>query len=502
MIINNSKLLAFLNSTPKQVTDIKDDLKILFSFRIFRYFFFISLLLKILLIVTFHPKSPSTFAPDEGTYARLAEWVSRGLAVQDFPDFGPNLYNQSRTLIGPSVLLIKAGINPLESVRITSLIFGLLFPILVLLCYVAISKSKKTLHDLNQDLNSPSLIFTILFLFFIPSNFLWSTLGLRESASQIWIMAQVYFLIKLYYGTRMNAPFFGFLALLSSTLSFGSRPQTALVLSIYILIIGFLMFLTKRRLSFAIFSILSIILGSAFTTTPEVKIKWQWTVVEKPKLENLENSQESTSIISTIAKRESSKCDYLGETIKVSEKVLVCRLTKSYEKPLLPEILQLPNNVDVSTLEVKRNQNRHDANSALAPSNCVTEISRVAIIGCNLSQIPYRLSAFLLRPFPIIDRGSFFLSIAGLENIVWAAFLLFSFINFMRLSNLSPVRDIVITIALFIILFSSAVSLYEGNLGTAFRHKSTIVGLLVLLNILTVSFRNLKKVKFASSIRK
>jgi hypothetical protein len=262
------------------------------------------------------------------------------------------------------------------------------------------------------------------------------------------------------------------------------------------------MFLTKRRFSFAIFSILSIILGSAFTTTPEVKIKWQWTVVEKSKLENLENSQESTSIISTIAKRESSKCDYLGEIIKVSEKELVCRLTKSYEKPLLPVILQLPNNVDVSTLEVKRNQNRQDAKSALAPSNCVTEISRVAIIGCNLSQIPYRLSAFLLRPFPIIDRGSFFLSIAGLENIVWAAFLLFSFINFMRLSNLSPVRDIVITIALFIILFSSAVSLYEGNLGTAFRHKSTIVGLLVLLNILTVSFRNLKKVKFASSIRK
>ena len=142
-----------------------------------------SVTLRIFFLAIFHPNQPSSFAPDEGTYARLAEFVSRGLAVQDFPDYGPALYNQSKSLVNPSSLLIKIGVDPLDSVRIVSAIYGFFVPLFALLCFVAVQKSRVNLKEITFENKSVYAKSFIVLLFFLPSNFLWSTLGLRESAS-------------------------------------------------------------------------------------------------------------------------------------------------------------------------------------------------------------------------------------------------------------------------------------------------------------------------------
>ena len=95
-----------------------------------------------------------------------------------------------------------------------------------------------------------------------------------------------------------------------------------------------------------------------------------------------------------------------------------------------------------------------------------------------------RLSAFLFRPFPIIDRGSLFLTAAGIENIVWLLMFLSIVIFLFRLNLRSHSIFPILSILLFIIFFSIATALYEGNLGTAFRHKSTIQSPLILLILL------------------
>ena len=67
-------------------------------------------------VVTFIllPNTPSNFAPDEGTYANLAEWVSSGKSVKNYPSYGENLYESSRALILPAVIFNRIVMNYLD----------------------------------------------------------------------------------------------------------------------------------------------------------------------------------------------------------------------------------------------------------------------------------------------------------------------------------------------------------------------------------------------------
>ena len=99
---------------------------------------------------------------------------------------------------------------------------------------------------------------------------------------------------------------------------------------------------------------------------------------------------------------------------------------------------------------------------------------------CNLIELPYRLPTFLFRPLPLIDSGSSFLNLAGVENLLWLGHILYAAFSAFK-KNLSKVaKFLVIWLYSYIITFSTAASLYEGNLGTAFRHKSSILWALTL----------------------
>lgn len=482
-----------ISAFKKSLYEIFADTKIILSSKLLKLFFYMNLIFRLIFHFFFHPNQPSSFAPDEGTYARLAEYVSRGKAVQDFPEYGPSLYNQSKSLISPSSFLIKLGNEPLDSVRIVSSLYGFLIPLCVLLCFVAVRKSKVNIDRLHQEFRSPLALFLLFFLFFIPSNFLWSTLGLRESASQFWILAQTYFLIKMYLNKKIDKLPFGLLALISSIFSFSSRPQTALLISIFIMILGILVAIRKKTLSFLLISIFSFIAGNSFASTPEVKSIEKWTIIEKSNESNFHNSENHEISFSVKSKLANSLCDFPLQVIELAGKEFQCNLIKEYRKPLLPPLNSLPTNVDVSTLEEKRNLNRLGASSALAPSLCSKSVNEFASIWCNMSEIPYRLSAFLLRPFPLIDQGSSFLFLAGMENVVWLILYLITLFKMAQVRRWSPLKEYVLSFAFFLILFSTAASLYEGNMGTAFRHRSTLIGHLVLLNLLVITYLDSKR---------
>lgn len=474
------------------IHEIVMEMKLIFSLRFLRIFFLLSIILRLFFLTILHPHQPSSFAPDEGTYARLAEYVSLGLAVQDFPEYGPALYNQSKSLIGPSSLLIKIGVDPLQSVRIFSTIYGFLVPITVLLCFVAIRKSGEGFEKLNREIKSPLALTLLIFLFLIPSNFLWSTLGLRESASQFWILAQTYFMIKVYQSKSSAKLQFGFLALISSVFSFGSRPQTGLLLSIFLIALGFLVILKKRAFGFLIVSIFSILAGNAFANTPEVKSVKTWAVIKDTDVEQVQQPKIDTEERDKLSKIASNLCSSSLQIVRISNVDYECVLTKHYKKSLIPPLALFRTNIVVSTLEERRNTNRIGASSALAPSFCSRSTDEISSFKCNISEIPYRLSAFLLRPFLLIDHGSSFLLLAGLENIAWTIFFILTFYNLAKIRRKNHFKDYIFSITAFLVLFSTAVALYEGNMGTGFRHKSTIIGYLVLINLIAITSRELK----------
>jgi hypothetical protein len=172
---------------------MQSDLHVLLSSRFLRLLVLISLFTRLFFQFTFLPKTPSEYGPDEGTYAALAKYVAEGLPVQEFPLYGPGLYNSARSLILPSSTLIKIGINELLSVRLISTLAGLLSLIMLSLCIIAIQNLlKETDGFAPLILNNGQRLILVIFAF-LPSNFLWSNLGLRESSSQLYLIAFTFF---------------------------------------------------------------------------------------------------------------------------------------------------------------------------------------------------------------------------------------------------------------------------------------------------------------------
>jgi hypothetical protein len=236
--------------------------------------------------------------------------------------------------------------------------------------------------------------------------------------------------------------------------------------------------------------------GNVFANTPEVKLIQKYKIIEKVEILSENDSKNAEEESSKKIDIDTILCSYPNQIILVSKQKFECVLVKEYKKPLLPPLTSLPQNIDVSMLEERRNVNRVGASSALAPSFCSKSINEFASIKCNLSELPYRLTAFLVRPFPFLDEGSSFLLFAGLENFLWLFLILVTLTNLMRLRSHTLFKEYIMCIAFFMIIFSIAVSLYEGNMGTAFRHKSTLIGHLILLNMLAMWSPNFRILGF------
>jgi hypothetical protein len=201
----------------------------------------------------------------------------------------------------------------------------------------------------------------------------------------------------------------------------------------------------------------------------------------------------------TITSRQiTQKCDKDGEEIKTINGKYICVLTKDYVVKERDPFESISRQVlSTKILEYKRNVNRIDAQSALPESNCSYDFpSSLEILACNLIELPYRLPTFLVRPLPLIDSGSNFLLFAGVENLIWLTLILGGFYMAIRSAGSKLHKSIQAWLYTFLITFSVAASLYEGNLGTAFRHKSSILwpislGLLLSLKDSRILFRKI-----------
>ena len=90
------------------------------------------------------------------------------------------------------------------------------------------------------------------------------------------------------------------------------------------------------------------------------------------------------------------------------------------------------------------------------------------------------VATFLFRPLIGIDTTSTSSLIAGVENIAWLGafvFIIIMIIKKRRLAFIGPLAPSLI----FFILYCVGAGSYEGNMGTAFRHKSLILWAVLLL---------------------
>ena len=396
-----------------------------------------------LIVFLLLPHDPSSFGPDEGTYSSLAKWVRDGLPASQFPLYGAGLYDSSKSLILPSACLIFLGLNPLFSVRLISLLMGI-FSLFIFNSLMKHVSNTFTPTSINLKSLASLRIGVLIIYAFMPSNILWSTLGLRESSVQFWTLLVIYFFLRIFIliNVKNNISWklffsfsFTFIAVLA--IGYGTRPETFLILSLAIFL-SQLCNLSRRTFKILAFVSLGSLLGLAFVNTPgeEKKLEKAPIVGEVPAQNSLESKLNSLTIA-----------------------------------------------------DVRANLNREAANSALPERLCGELRFHVSHLNCVIDELPFRLYSVIFRPLPWIDSGSTALTLASWENLLWLIIFIFFIQSTIRARSFEILNGFWLSLLLFLGIYSIGLALFEGNLGTAFRHKSVLLPLILLLCFKSVLVR-------------
>mgnify|MGYP000046771253 CR=1 FL=1 len=403
------------------------------------------------------PSEPTVaLAPDEGGYAEIVRLVT---SEQPTTSYG-GLYFISRTLVLPAAALNNIGIEPLSSVRIIASIYGALTLILVAFLIIQFVDKHSTYSELT--FKRSNLITGLFFVFaFLPSHLLWSMLGLRESSMEFWVLsslAAIFLAVNLQ--EKVTLPI-ALLLTISIILLFNTRPQVGWLLMVTILVS--LIFSNQRRVSFTL----------ALLTLISTGVGYASVVVQKHDIFSLVATDGSAT--------DGSACKDSNQIIVLQGKEYKCIKTGTRR-----DLSNLQNPGEIIVNETIAIPDRHKGNQVAAASaiqtlSCpVTEESEPDKYFCLAWRSPYMAATFLFRPLIGIDTTSASSLIAAIENIAWLGafvFIIIMFIKKRRLAFIGPILPSLI----FFILYCVGAGSYEGNMGTAFRHKSLILWVILLL---------------------
>jgi hypothetical protein len=408
------------------------------------------------------PSEPTVaLAPDEGGYADIVRLIA---SEQSTTPYGA-LYLISRTLVLPASVLNNFGIEPLSSVRIIASMYGALT--LILVAYLIIQSVKK--YSTYSELTSKrsNLIIGLFFVFaFLPSHLVWSMLGLRESPMEFWVLCSlgaIFLAVNLQ--EKITLPV-ALLLTISIILLFNTRPQVALLLSLTILIS--LVFCKKRRVAFALALLTLIASGVGYASV----------VSQKHDIFQIVATDASATDASAT---DASACQKANQKLMLQGKEYKCikvgagsnlSVLGSPWKTLINEANAIPD---------RHKGNQVAAASAIQTLSCpVTEVSEIDKYFCLAWRAPYMAATFLFRPLIGIDTTSTSSLIAAIENIAWLGAFIFIVILLIRKRRLAFIGPLAPSL-IFFMLYCVGAGSYEGNMGTAFRHKSLILWVILLL---------------------
>ncbi len=423
------------------------------------------------------PNTPSSLAPDEGTYSALAKWISESKSPSEFPAFGEGLYLSSRSVIIPASTLIKFGMNELDAVRVTSSIYGFLS--LCLLAFLCSKLLKTTSSGVKENRKTEFLLLSLLLVYaFLPSHFVWSNLGLRESPNEFWLIMAFMGVFFLYKEGQPKKPFFAVLVSLSIICTFGSRPQVGWVLVVTLLIYS--TFKLRNKLTYLLItSVLTGLFAGYLTTTSFEYVTSDLYVAKDSPPTPTKDSPPTPANRGEV--NASKRCDGTKTQVEYEGKIYHCIKSGTVTKRERPSNLAEVAVYQVELLPDKQLVNQVGAASKIERLNCPwSESSEAGKYACLAFRAPFMSLTFLFRPFLIFDTTSLSSVFAAAENMLWIfmfMLIVYRISKIKRIPFLAELAPVLVFFSLYVVGAGS----YEGNMGTAFRHKSLILGVPLLL---------------------
>ena len=439
------------------------------------------------------PNTTSNLALDEGNYAGLTEWIAQGNPDYKYPY--TSLYTNSRSLIFPASLLNKLGINRLDSVRIISSLYGFLACLLLANLFLKLYKFKQVRSGEFVPRHSTFLCLFAAFVF-LPSHLTWSLLGLRESAVEFWTL--LVFVLVLYVFEAKKRP--SILALIGILIAiplvFMSRPQVGLLLGVTLVIFSLIKVKVKISWVLACITLVGIVLGYAATTGFSNVAADNWSL----RLETIDKKLANTSPtqLETIDKKLANtsptqheqdiaikKCAVEGQKVVIEGIFYICINSVSKKFNGFASLGSAVYN-QAEAIPERSEANKVGAGSAIKTIACPNKgQSRIDSYFCIAYRAPYTTFTFLFRPMLGADVTNTSSLFAAIENIFWLAAFLFVIVMLIRNRRLAFFGALAPSL-LFFFFYSVSAGAYEGNMGTAFRHRSLILWVVILLLASTI----------------
>jgi hypothetical protein len=397
------------------------------------------------LVLLLLPNSPMMAAPDEGTYADLARAVAEGEAIPDWRNgWGASLFPSVRVVVLPIASLIRVGLDPLMAARLMSVLWGLGASLLLLaLVYLYRTRLGRTVSGVGIAVVSWQSA-SLAALTFMPSHALWSTLGLKDSATEFWMALSVLLLAILLQEGRVWA-------------------RVMLALGLWASLVA--LFQVRDYLAAAL------ILSMVATTVWRVNRRWTVSLLGLCALAAgmFVGMRATSSLIETSS--------------RVREHAI-----------LTPQTIGDPSAV-MAAGGVTREQMAAGANSAFdgpaggaGPTGvrCGEIDSSASRAICEIRRLPEAALRLAIRPLWPIDRsatGSASYLYASVENYLWIG--LFLGVLVCLAGWRQPVKRITTVLLVYASFLVIGLAFLEGNAGTGFRHKSQLLWVLAAVLLLS-----------------
>ena len=420
----------------------------------------------------------TAFAPDENVYKSIfARLYSAGF-TSDVLGFNGSWEPWLRLVYLPAKLITYVGISDLMAARFLAVIYSALATYLVV-------KIAKENHRDDQIFKS-----AIIAISFMPTVFLWSSIGLRESFLYLEISAILFCFSRL----RNNLDLRNTLLLGFALFSLAMTKNYIYILFLFATLITLVLFSVINRRNFVnhllVLSLALIPLAVNPTLIPAIN---NYLLGQVEKVDTIEIGDINND----------GRCDNFEPCSNGNG--------NGNEEDLVGYVATGGMTVHALLGELERDPNTFVARiaSALGITAKLEAISKSAIVvetdesvvenqkKLSLQQAglkkPLQVlessAKFLLVPFIFMDNGSLFLNIQSIETPIWLFIYGLFFVGLYQIIRRRRELDYAVMMAtLFAFEFVAISALTEINVGTALRHRS-----LLLIPILVIWVARKKK---------
>jgi hypothetical protein len=402
----------------------------------------------------------TAFAPDENLYKGIFSRMYSAGFTSDVLGFSGAWEPWLRLIYLPAKLLTYLGFTDLLAVRFLAIGCSALATFLLI--------------EVARDNGRNDRVFkaAIIAISFIPTVFLWSSIGLRESFLYLEISAILYFLSRI----KDEIDIRNILGLAFSVYSLSMTKNYIFILFLFAFIptLFVFSFIKRKRLVTHILILIITVIPLAFNPelVPAISGYFKTQVTKVDSIENGDMNNDG-------------RCDSFEPCANGNEDPLQYVATGGMTvHALLGELERDPNTTVAriaNTLGITAKLEAISKSAIVAETDklVLENQKKLSLQQAGLTkplQVLESSAKFLLIPFIFIDNGSLFLNIQSIETPIWLFIYGLFFVGLYQLARRRREFDYAVMMAmLFAFEFVAISALTEINVGTALRHRSLLL---------------------------